>query len=230
MVGYLQGEESVGLLPYFAGVGVCQPAYNREWLAVTHYFRGWIQCGITSDERRHTDRMNTIIVADLLGGFGINTLAFISQLVSFGIVFFLLWRWGFPTVIKMLDRRQAIIREGVENAEKAKRDLEEATARAEQQLQNARIQAQEVINQAAKLADNEANRIQEEAYARAAKIEQQQIARIQQEAARARAELSRLVVELSISAASTVIGKSVDTKDNQRLVEEFVNASGIKEQ
>ncbi len=174
--------------------------------------------------------MQTFLLADLLGGFGINTLAFISQLVSFGIVFFLLWRWGFPAVTKTLDRRQAIIREGIENAEKAKRDLEEATAHADQLLQNARIQAQETIAQAAKLADKEANRIEEEANARAAKIEQQQIARIQQEAARARAELSRLVVELSISAASMVISKSVDTKDNQRLVEEFVNASGIKEQ
>jgi F-type H+-transporting ATPase subunit b len=174
--------------------------------------------------------MHTFLLADLLGGFGINALAFISQLVSFGIVFFLLWRWGFPAVTKTLDRRQAIIREGIENAEKAKRDLEEATAHADQLLQNARIQAQETIAQAAKLADNEASRIQEEAYARAAQIEQQQIARIQQEAARARAELSRLVVELSISAASVVISKSVDTKDNQRLVEEFVNASGIKEQ
>lgn len=174
--------------------------------------------------------MQTFLLADLLGGFGINALAFISQLVSFGIVFFLLWRWAFPAVTKTLDRRQAIIREGIENAEKAKRDLEEATAHADQLLQNARIQAQETIAQAAKLADNEASRIQEEAYARAAQIEQQQIARIQQEAARARAELSRLVVELSISAASVVISKSVDTKDNQRLVEEFVNASGIKEQ
>ena len=174
--------------------------------------------------------MHIFLLADLLGGFGINALAFISQLVSFGIVFFLLWRWGFPAVTKTLDRRQAIIREGIENAEKAKRDLEEATAHADQLLQNARIQAQETIAQAAKLADNEASRIQEEAYARAAQIEQQQIARIQQEAARARAELSRLVVELSISAASVVISKSVDTKDNQRLVEEFVNASGIKEQ
>jgi F-type H+-transporting ATPase subunit b len=174
--------------------------------------------------------MNTFILADLLGGFGINTLAFISQLVSFGIVFFLLWRWGLPAVTRTLDRRQAIIREGVENAEKAKRDLEEATVRADQLLQNARIQAQETIAQAAKLAEMEANRIHEEAFARAAQIEQQQIARIQQEAARARAELSRLVVDLSISAASKVISKSVDTKDNRRLVEEFVNASGIKEQ
>jgi F-type H+-transporting ATPase subunit b len=162
--------------------------------------------------------------------FGINLWAFLSQLVSFAIVFLILWRWGFPVIIKMLERRQAVIREGVENAERAKRDLEEATARAEQLMQEAGLQAQERIAQATRIAEREANRIQEEAYARAAQIEQQQVARIQQEAARARAELSRLVVNLSITAAAKVISKSVDTTDNRRLVEEFVNSSEAKEQ
>ncbi len=161
--------------------------------------------------------------------FGINLWAFLSQLVSFAIVFLILWKWGFPVIIKTLEKRQAVIREGVENAEKARYDLAEATARAEHVLQEARVQAQETINHAAKVAEKEANRIQEEAYARAAQIEQQQVARIQQEAARARAELSRLVVNLSISAAGKVISKSVDTTDNRRLVEEFVHASETKE-
>ena len=162
--------------------------------------------------------------------FGINLWAFLSQLVSFAIVFLILWRWGFPVIIRMLEKRQAVIREGVENAEKARRDLTEATARAEQVMQEARLQSQETIAQATKLAEREANRIQEEAHARATQIEQQQIARIQQEAARARAELSRLDVNLSIAAAAKVISKSVDTTDNRRLVEEFVNASETKEQ
>ena len=157
--------------------------------------------------------------------FGINPFAFLSQLISFGIVFLILWKWGFPIIIRSLEKRQAVIREGVENAEKARHDLAEATARAEQLLQEARVQAQETIAQATRVAEREANRIQEEAHARAAQIEQQQVARIQQEAARARAELSRLVVNLSISAASKVISKSVDSTDNRRLVEEFVSAS-----
>ena len=162
--------------------------------------------------------------------FGINPFAFLSQLVSFGIVFLILWKWGFPAIIKTLEKRQAVIREGVDNAEKARHDLAEATARAEQVLQEARLQAQETINQATKAAEREANRIQEEAYARSAQIEQQQVARIQQEAARARAELSRLVVNLSISAAGKVISKSVDSSDNRRLVEEFVHASETRGQ
>jgi len=174
--------------------------------------------------------MHAFFLADILSGFGINLLAFLSQLVSFAIVFLLLWRWGFPIIMKTLEKRQTVIREGVENAEKARHDLAEATARADQLMQEARLQSQETIAQATKLAEREANRIQEEAHARAAQIEQQQIARIQQEAARARAELSRLVVNLSIAAAAKVISKSVDTTDNRRLVEEFVNASETKEQ
>jgi len=174
--------------------------------------------------------MQTIILADLLGGFGVNAVAFLSQLVSFGIVFFILWRWAFPAILKTMNRRQAIIQEGIENAERARRELDEATERAEQIMREARRHAQETFEQAAKGAEAEANRIIEEAHAHADQVAQQQIARIQQEAARARAELNRLVVNLSITAASKVISKSVDSKDNRRLVEEFVSTNQTKEQ
>jgi F-type H+-transporting ATPase subunit b len=170
------------------------------------------------------------ILADIGSGLGINALAFISQLISFGIVFYILWRWGFPVIIRMLDKRQEVIREGIENAERARHDLAEATARAEQILAESRRQAQETIAQAAKAAEREADRIEEEARARAAQIEQQQVEHIRQEAARARAELSRLVVNLSISAASKIISKSVDSNDNRRLVEEFVSANQAKDE
>jgi F-type H+-transporting ATPase subunit b len=168
---------------------------------------------------------DVLIMADLSSGLGINALAFLSQLISFGVVFFLLWRWGFPAIIKILDERQAVIREGVENAQRAKRELADATNRAEQVLAEARREAQQTIERASKVAQDEARRIEEEARDRAEQISQQQIARIQQEAARARNELSRLVVNLSIDAASQVIRRSVDNNDNRRLVEEFVSSS-----
>ena len=169
--------------------------------------------------------VSAVVVGDLLGGLGINTIAFLSQLVSFGIVFLLLWRWGLPAITRTIDRRNAIISEGVENAEKARKALEDATKNAEQVMLDARRQAQETIAQAAKAAENEASRIREEAQVRVGQIEQQQVERIQQEAARARAELSRLVVNLTINAASKVISKSVDSSDNRRLVEEFVTSN-----
>lgn len=169
--------------------------------------------------------MHIMVFADLLGSFGINLWAFISQLISFGIVFLILWRWGFPAIQRTLDKRQAVIREGVENAEKAARDLKEANSQAEQILLEARQKAQDTIAQATKAAERESARIQEETQERLHQMEEQQVARIRQEAAQAREELSRLVVNLSISAAGKVISKSVDSTDNRRLVEEFVSAS-----
>ena len=169
--------------------------------------------------------MHILLFADLLGGFGINTLAFLSQFISFVIVFLILWRFGFPVIVRTLEKRQAVIREGVENAEQAKLNLQNANEQAEQIRRDAQQEAQNIIAQAQKTAERESARIQEETQARVRQIEEQQIARIKQEAAQAREELSRLVVNLSISAASKVISKSVDTKDNRRLVEEFVSAS-----
>ena len=169
--------------------------------------------------------MHTIVFADLLGGFGINLGAFLSQLVSFTVVFLILWRFGFPAIQRTLDRRQTVIREGIENAAQAKQNLQNANAQADQVKLRAQQEAQEIIAQAQKTAERESARIQEETQARVRQIEEQQVARIKQEAAQAREELSRLVVNLSISAASKVISKSVDTKDNRRLVEEFVSAS-----
>ena len=98
----------------------------------------------------------TLIFADLFGGLGINTFNFLSQLFSFAIVFLILWRWGFPAIIRTMERRQAVIREGIENAERAKRELQEANQRAEQIILEARRQAQEIIAQATKAAEREA--------------------------------------------------------------------------
>jgi F-type H+-transporting ATPase subunit b len=158
-------------------------------------------------------------------GLGINLWAFVSQLVSFLIIFFAMWRWLLPVLLTTLQKRQNIIREGVENADRAKTALAEADERASQILTDARKQGQEIVERAQKTAEQEASRIREEAHAQAEQIAQQNIARIHQEANRARNDLSRLVVNLSIDAAGRVVGRSVNSDDNRRLVEEFVTAS-----
>ncbi|MBV9617434.1 MAG: F0F1 ATP synthase subunit B [Ktedonobacteraceae bacterium] len=158
-------------------------------------------------------------------GLGINLWAFVSQLVSFLIIFVALWKWLLPMLLATLENRQNIIRTGVENADRAKRALAEADERASQILTDARRQGQEIVERAQKAAEQEANRIREEAHAQAEQIAQQNIARIHQEANRARTDLSRLVVDLSIDAATRVVGRSVNNDDNRRLVEQFVTAS-----
>jgi F-type H+-transporting ATPase subunit b len=158
-------------------------------------------------------------------GIGINAGAFISQLISFIIVLFILSKFVWPTVIRTLDKRQATIKEGIENAERAQQALTEASNRAEEILAQARRDAQATIERATKNAQQVALQIEADARARAEQFSEQQRERIQQEANRARVELSRQVVNLSIEAASKVISRSIDSNDNRRLVEEFVTAN-----
>ena len=179
--------------------------------------------------------LHTFVFADsgpgaISSGLGINGGAFLSQLITFGIVFFVLWRYAFPLVLRTLEKRETVIREGVENAEKARLDLANAGREADRIQTDARREAQTIIERAQKTAQQEAARIVEDAHAKAHQIGEQQSARIQQEAARARNELSRLVVDLSIDASERVIGRSVDNNDNRRLVQEFVTSSNTREQ
>jgi F-type H+-transporting ATPase subunit b len=160
-----------------------------------------------------------------IGALGINGGAFISQLISFIIVLLILWRWALPILLRTLENRRAVIQEGVENAERAKVALAEASSKADQIILDAKIEAQETVARATKNAEQVGRQIEDEARTRAEQISQQQIARVQQEANRARLELSREVVNLSIDAASKVINRSVDSQDNRRLVEEFVTTA-----
>ena len=160
-------------------------------------------------------------------GVGINAGDFIAQLISFLIVLIILSKFVWPTVIRTLDKRQATIKEGVENAERAKQALTEAGNRAEEILAQARREAQATIERAAKNAQQVADQIEADAHARAEQFSQQQLERIPQETNRALMELSLQIVNLSIEAASKVISRSVDSKDNRRLVEDFVTASDM---
>src|SRR5687768_16731147 len=60
--------------------------------------------------------------------FGFNTSLFISQLISFLIVAFLLHRFAYKPILKVLEQRREEIAASLANAEKIKQQLAEAEA------------------------------------------------------------------------------------------------------
>lgn len=156
---------------------------------------------------------------------GINGWLFFSQLVTFLIVILVLAKWAFPLVTKTLDDRARLIQEGVDNTFKSRAELEAATKRVEAMLEEARQEGQRSLARANQAAEHMRTEIEQEAQARARDIMTQAERRIQQEMAQARAELSQQVVDLAIMAAGRVVGHSLDTADNRRLVNEFVAQS-----
>ncbi|HEX6778923.1 MAG TPA: F0F1 ATP synthase subunit B [Ktedonobacterales bacterium] len=157
-----------------------------------------------------------------MSGLGINAWFLASQIVSFGILWFVLQKWVYPAIMKTLDKRALVIREGVENASKARQELSEAETRVAQMLDEARKEAARTLAQATQAAEHVREEIEQEARNRANEIVQQAQVRIQQEVSQARSELRKQVADLAILAAGQVIHTSLDDAGHRRLVEEFV--------
>lgn len=152
--------------------------------------------------------------------FGFNTSLFISQVISFCIVAFLLHRFAYKPILKVLEERRHKIAEGLANAEKIK-----------QELANAQAKAQEILNQAGA----QGAKMIEEARAAAAKVQevetQKAIAAANDIVAKARqaseaelawmkAELRREVGRLVVTTTAKVTGKILTPDDQQRLTDE----------
>ena len=99
---------------------------------------------------------------------------FFWMLVSFGILAFILGKWGWPMLLKSLKAREKAIEESLNAAEKAREEmkqlvahnedlLRQAKAEREEILRNARLAKEEIEEKARLKASEEADRILEAA-------------------------------------------------------------------
>ncbi len=157
--------------------------------------------------------------------FGFDTQLFFSQLISFAIVAFLLQRFAFKPLTRVLEERRRMIAEANENSEKVRQMLAEAEDRYKAILDTARADAQRLVDEAKESGASLAERARQTSVAEAEAI----LARAREATEREhdrmlaelRAEMGRLVVET----ASKVTGKVLNPEDQKRLAEEAVRSA-----
>lgn len=162
----------------------------------------------------------TDMLRDTAETFGWNWQLFLSQVISFCIVAFLLRRFAYKPILAILEERRQRIAEGLLNAEKIKQELAEAEKRYAEILAKANEQAQKMIDEARESSAHLSERKQQEAITAAEQI----IAKAREAAALERErtmeqlkhELGRLVVETT----AKVTGKVLTPEDQKRLQEE----------
>lgn len=145
------------------------------------------------------------------------------QCLAFGLLVFLLYRFAYRPVLGMLDERANRIRESMEQAEQIKRDNQAAAQRAEQILTEAQMQTREILGQAQQMSQRTIAAAQSEAREQREKLLADAHRQIEVDTQRAKDELRREVARLAILAASKVVGKSLDTQDHYRLVDEALS-------
>src|SRR3954471_4291382 len=80
--------------------------------------------------------------------FGFDWSHFISQVISFAIVAFLLQRFAYKPILRVLEERRQRIAEGLANADKIKQELAKAEAARQEILAKANTQATQLIEEA----------------------------------------------------------------------------------
>jgi len=160
---------------------------------------------------------------EFFNAFGVDVPKLIFQVINFLLLLYLLNRFLFKAVIRMLDERQQRISKGLEDAESAARDRDLARAEREAALDEARKEAQTMIARATKIADDSKAEILAEAKAQAEKATSKARDEITAEKERAMAELRTHVAELALEAAGRLVRSEMDGPTQRRLVEDFLS-------
>ncbi len=174
--------------------------------------------------------MNSVMFASMIGDtakqFGVDWPHFIAQVISFGIVAFLLHRFAYKRVIDMLEERRQRIAEGLANAEKIKAELARTEAQRQEVLTQANTQATKLIEEARAAAARVQEHETQKAIAAAEQIITKAREAAAQDHARMLAELKREVGRLVVQTTATVTGKILTPEDQRRLAEETAKQVG----
>jgi|SRR6267143_359998 len=162
----------------------------------------------------------TDILRDTAETFGWNWKLFLSQVISFCIVAYLLQRFAYKPILAVLEQRRRTIEEGQLNAEKIRKELAEAEKRYQEIVSKANADGQKMIDEARESAAHLSERKQQEAIAAAEQIisKAREAAAIEHDRTMEslKRELGRLVVETT----AKVTEKVLTPEDQRRLQEE----------
>jgi F-type H+-transporting ATPase subunit b len=152
--------------------------------------------------------------------FGWNAPLFISQLISFCVVAFLLYKFAYNPILQMLDERRRRIEESMANAERIKSELATTQAKTQELLGQAGSQANKIIEEArvaaAKISEQESQKAVAAAAQIIAKAKESNDAELARMKNELRAEVTRLVVEVS----AKVTGNVLTVEQKQRLADD----------
>lgn len=159
-------------------------------------------------------------VQEIARTFGVDWPHLIAQIISFGIVCALLYKFAYRRVLQMLAERRQQIAEGLANAEKIKAELVRTEAQRQEVIAQANAQATKLIEGARAAAARVQEQETKKAIAAAEGIIAKAREAAEQDHARMLAELKREVGRLVVQTTATVTGKILTTEDQRRLAEE----------
>ena len=145
---------------------------------------------------------------------------YIWTILTFLVLLTLLAKFAWGPLLKALESRQDTIRKSLDDAQKAKEELERIQQESAQIVRQARVEADAIITQsrtdAAQLRAEMRAKAKEDADGIIKNAERQ----IQLETTRAIQQIRHEAIDLSVEIASKIIQRNLSKEDNEKLIEE----------
>jgi len=146
----------------------------------------------------------------------------LAQIINFLILVIILRAVAYKPVARLLQQRTDKIRGEMEKAAADRKAAEQTLADYKSQLADAHKKAQDIVEKANLTARQEHDAAVAETRREIERMKLSAQAEIENERNRAFAEMKSQIVSLSLAAANKVVSKNVDTKENDKLVNDFI--------
>lgn len=146
----------------------------------------------------------------------------IAQMIVFLILIWFTMTFIWPPLMRAMAERARRIAEGLDAADRARKELAEADARAAEEVKQARAEAAVIIERANQQAGQIVDKARVDALAEAAKLKAAAQAEIDNMVHRARAELRGQVAQLAVAGAAKILQREIDPDTHKALIEQLV--------
>jgi F-type H+-transporting ATPase subunit b len=147
---------------------------------------------------------------------------FIWTILTFLVLFFVLAKFAWKPLLAALESRENEIKSSLEDAEKARIELERLNSESEEIIAKARSEAQTIRVEAKSVAEKIKAEVMAQAGEDAKKIRDEAEKQIQVEKDKAINEVRNEVVNLTMNVAEKVIKKNLSKEDNQSFIEDSI--------
>jgi F-type H+-transporting ATPase subunit b len=143
-------------------------------------------------------------------------------LLTFAGLLFVLARYAFRPLQRILDERERKLRSALDTADQARREAEALLAQNAQRLDEARVEARRIISEGHRIVADMKREGQAAAKQEADRVVREAQGEVEREIRNSLDELKATVANLSLRIARQVLREQMDEKRHGELVEEFI--------
>jgi F-type H+-transporting ATPase subunit b len=155
----------------------------------------------------------------VLGALGVDWKLFVAQLVNFGVVLFVMWKWVYTPLLKAIDSRNAKLEQGLKDAEASAHAKTGALKASDEAIVAARREAQRILEEAQKQADSHRAEMKSKTQDELKTLVEQGKAALTAEKEKMVLEARSEIAELAVMAAGKALGEHLTEPQKKAMLE-----------